>query len=219
MGNQSGKSKEESFEQSLIGKDIPVLTLDHKWYRLLDRVGKENVRSLEEELNELLKKQGRINSEIKELKKVKKKLMEEIVSLANESGASPAASQDEKIAQNKHLVEECNARIDTYNDENLELPGEINRINRKLMLLTMEHCYDTLQSNTDDINELEDWITKIRIELKKNLIRKQEMELKNHEIYSYMNDIFGLEVMDLFEIRFDPEKHNPTAFKDDTNKK
>ena len=73
----------------------------------------------------------------------------------------------------------------------------------------MEHCYDTMQENTDDIEELEEWIRNIRIELKKNLIRKQEKEAKNHEIYKYMHDIFGADVVDLFDMRYNPEEKHP----------
>ena len=90
-----------------------------------------------------------------------------------------------------------------------DFPREIERVNRELMLVTMEHCYDTMQENTDDIEELEEWIRNIRIELKKNLIRKQEKEAKNHEIYSYMHDIFGPDVVNLFDLRYNPEQQHP----------
>ncbi|MCR4617156.1 MAG: hypothetical protein K5669_03085 [Lachnospiraceae bacterium] len=208
MGSFSGKDKENSFKDSLIGKDIPVLTLDNKWYKLLDEVGKKNVKSLENELNELLKRQGKVNSETKEIKKLKKRLMEEIVTLVDEASNGDDEAE-KKIADNKRLVEDCNKKLDEYGDEIVDLPREINEVNRKLMLITMEHCYETMQENTDDIEELDEWLTSIRIELKKNLIRKQEKEAKNHQIYSYMHDIFGPEVVEIFDLRYNPEEHHP----------
>ena len=83
------------------------------------------------------------------------------------------------------------------------------------MLLTMECCYKTMNQNTSDIEQIEEWVTEIRIELKKRLIHKQEMEQKNHEIYSYMHDIFGAEVVNLFDMKYDPEKKHPTVSKKD----
>ncbi|MBQ3899382.1 MAG: hypothetical protein II741_06030 [Lachnospiraceae bacterium] len=208
MGNRSGKDKENSFKDSLVGRDIPVLTLDNKWYKLLDEVGRANVKPLEDELNELLKRQGKVNSETKEIKKLKKRLMEEIVSLVDESSGGNSDSE-KKIQDNKRLVEDCNRKLDEYEDEIVDLPKQIADVNKKLMLLTMEHCYETMQDNTDDIEELDEWLTGVRIELKKNLIRKQEKEAKNHQIYSYMHDIFGPEVVEVFDLRYNPEEHHP----------
>ena len=214
MANATGKDKETVFDKAVTGRDIPVLTLDNKWYRLLDRVGRENVKPLEDELNELLKKQGKVNNDIKEVKKLKKRLMEEIVALVSDGDVTVdlgSKTKEEKIFENKRLVEECNEKLDEYQENLLDFPHEIDEVNRKLMVVTMEHCYETMQDNTDEIEELDAWVTKIRIELKKNLVRKQEKEAKNHEIYSYMHDIFGPEVVDMFDLRYDPEKHHPMS--------
>ena len=205
---RSGQDKKEQFELSLKGKDVPALTLDQKWYHLLGKVGDENIRGLEKKLNELLKRQGKINTETREIKKVKRRLMDEIVSLMDEQqGGSDDA--ESKIAENKRLLKECNDKLDSYEDEMIELPRMIDSVNKQLLCITMEHCYETMQENTDDIEELEDWIRNIRIELKKNLIRKQEKEAKNHEIYKYMHDIFGADVVDLFDMRYNPEEKHP----------
>jgi len=209
MADTSGKSKESIFDKALTGRDIPVLTLDNKWYRLLDEVGRENVKPLENKLNEILKAQGRANTQIKEIKKLKKKLMGDIVSFADENSDMDRAEAEKKIAENKRLLEECNQKLDEYQEELADYPFQIDEVNKQLMLLTMEHCYETMQDNTDEIEQLEAWITQVRIELKKNLIHKQEREAKNHEIYSYMHDIFGPEVIDMFDLRYNPEEQHP----------
>jgi len=207
--NNSERKKEELFIAALQDKKIPVLTLDNKWYRLLDELGKEIVKECEEQLNTLLKRQGKLNTEVKDIKKLKKKLMSEIVSMADESSQGADAAVEKKIADNKRLIEECNEKLDSYQDELLELPREIEKINFQLMLLTMEYCYDAMQENTAVINETADWVTQVRIELKKRLIRKQELEQKNHEIYSYMHDIFGADVINLFDMKYNPEEQHP----------
>ena len=38
------------------------------------------------------------------------------------------------------------------------------------------------------------------MELKKNIVRKQEMDIKNHELYSFMHDIFGPDVIEIFDV-------------------
>lgn len=202
----SGKARQEAFEKALRGKKIPPLTLDNKWYRLLDETGKALAGPLTHELNELLQRQGKLNTETKEIKKIKKKLMHEIVPMVDEMEQGGDSAVEKKIASHKRLIEECNEKLEAYEDELLDLPREIDRVNFALMLLTMECCYDTMHENADEIQRIADWVTMMRIELKKNLIRRQEKEQQNFEIYSYMHDVFGADVVDLFDMQNQPEK-------------
>ncbi len=206
MGRKDNKQKQEAFRSALQGKKIPVLTLDNKWYRLLDEVGRASAKNLEEQLNELLKRQGKLNTDTKEVKKLKKKLMSEIVPLVDEMEQTGNTKLQRKIEENKRLIEECNEKLEGYQDELFELPREIDKVNFQLMLLTMDYCYDTMQENVDEIQAIAEWVMEIRIELKKRLIRKQELEQKNQDIYAYMHDIFGAEVVNLFDMKYNPEE-------------
>lgn len=205
------KKKQEEFSDALLGKKIPILTLDRKWYRLLDELGKAAVKDLEEQLNALLKRQGKLNTETKEIKKLKKKLMNEIVPMVDGLEQGGGKKLEKEIEGHKRLIGECNEKLEAYQEELMELPREIERLNVRLMQITMEHCYNTMQENTEQIREIADWVAKIRVELKKNLVRKQEMEQKNHDIYSYMNDIFGADVVDLFDLQYNPEEQHPVV--------
>lgn len=199
----------EQFSEALRGKKLPILTLDNKWYRLLDDETRARVAGTEEQLNTLLKRQGKLNTEVKDIKKLKKKLMGEIVAIANEAEQSENDESVKKLEQHKNLVEECNERLAEYQDELLELPAEIDKLNFQLMLATMECCYSTMQENTEEIDAIAEWVKEIRIELKKRLVRKQEMEQKNHAIYSYMHDVFGADVVNLFDMKYNPEEKHP----------
>lgn len=209
MKRKAGSVRLEVFREALQGKKVPILTLDNKWYRLLDEGTRASVKSLENQLNNLLKRQGKLNTETKEIRKLKKKLMSEIVPLASEVDQTGDRASGKKLDQNKKLLEECNQRMEEYKDELQELPKEIDRVNLQLMLATMDSCYDTMQENTEEINQIEAWVKDIRIELKKRLVRKQEMEQKNLEIYSYMHDVFGADVVDVFDMQYNPEKKHP----------
>ena len=66
-------------------------------------------------------------------------------------------------------------------------------------------CYDNLHANEEQISVIGKWIADIRIELKKNVVRKQEMEIANQEIYSFMHDIFGADVIDIFDMKYNPQ--------------
>lgn len=218
MKRRADKGKQNIFTEALQGKNIPILTLDNKWYRLLDADSKEEVKGIETQLNTLLKRQGKLNTESKDIKKLKKKLMSEVVPLVDAAGDHPTAAQTKEIEQHKQLIEECNEKLEAYQDELLDLPKEIDQLNIQLMLITMDCCYGAMQENTEQIQEISEWVTQIRIELKKRLIKKQELEQKNHTIYSYMHDIFGSDIIDLFDLKYNPEEQHPVALKKKTVK-
>lgn len=194
----------EEFEQALAGKKIPILTLDNKWHQLFTQTEQTaEIKEMEEALNELIKRQGKANTESKEIKKLKKKLMDEIVVLADEMGDHPTKKQEKDMADHKRLINECNEKMDAYEEELLELPREINQLNNKLMLATMESCYRRLQRNKEELAQIDAWLVSIRKELKKKVIRKQEKEAMNQQLYAYMHDIFGADVIELFDLKFE----------------
>lgn len=199
--------KEEVYEHALQNKNIPLLTLDNKWHMLFGTAETTlTIKRLEEQLNNLLKRQGKLNTESKDIRRLKKKLMDEIVPAVDELGKKYDAALEKKLNDNKRLINDCNDKLAGYKDELLELPKEIEQVNYQLMLATMDVCYEKLKENTTEIDEIGEWITKIRVELKKKIIRKQEKEQQNQELYHYMHAIFGADVIDIFDMKYNPEE-------------
>lgn len=212
--------KDEIYSPALKEKKIPILTLDNKWHRLFTQTNpNKTILRLEEELTDLLKKQGKATTESKDIKRLKKKLMQEIVENAEGTAEGNNQKALKKMEDNKRLINECNERLTMYEDQLIELPGEIDRVNRELMLQTMDICYDTLKTNETEIEETAKWVAAIRVELKKRLIRKQEMEQMNQELYSYMHDIFGAEVIEIFDMKYGNYSVQAEAFTAETVKK
>lgn len=212
--------KDEIYSPALKEKKIPILTLDNKWHRLFTQTNPNKaILRLEEELNDLLKKQGKATTESKDIKRLKKKLMQEIVENAEGTAEGNNQKALKKMEDNKRLINECNERLTMYEDQLIELPREIDRVNRELMLQTMDICYDTLKTNETEIEETAKWVAAIRVELKKRLIRKQEMEQMNQELYSYMHDIFGAEVIEIFDMKYGNYSVQAEAFTAETVKK
>lgn len=199
--------KDEVFIPALVNKKIPILTLDNKWHQLFTQTSpNKGIKRLEEELNELLKKQGKVNTESKEIRKLKKRLMQEIMESAENAAEGNDEKAVKKLEENKRLINDCNEKLEEYEEDQLELPQKIEAVNRELMLLTMETCYDTMKNNEKEIEDTAKWVAQIRVELKKRLIRKQEKEIMNQELYSYMHDIFGAEVIELFDMKYSKEE-------------
>ena len=204
---------EEEFRIAIQNKQVPLLVLDQKWHRLFAVHGKtEEIKEAEGTINALLARQGKLNSELKEYKKLKGKLMDNIVQNMDESSDEKEdALREKKQDENKRLIDELNEKIDCCEEELAEIPSQIRENNEQLMLLSMDYFYAKLRVNKEEAKEIEDWITQVRIDLKKNIIRKQNREINNREIYAYLHDILGPEVLDLFDIQYEnnPQEEKP----------
>ena len=188
----------DDFQSAIAKIKVPMLILDQKWHRLFALGGKpSSVKELESKENELLKRDAELKKELKDLKKVKENLMASVMS--NMEGTSDLVSK--KLDDDKRLLEECKERIELAEQELRDLPEQTDEVNRELMMATMGFCYDKLRTNSTEAEEITNWIKDIRVQLKKNVIRKHNREINNKEIYSYMHDVFGMEVLNLFDMQ------------------
>ena len=196
---------EEDFKKALIGKKVPLLVLDQKWHRLFAIHGKtDQIREIETQLDRYLAEQGQCNNDLEDLKKLKSKLMSNIVqNMDGTTEIADSVSRQKKLDDDKRMIDEINEKVENLEDRLLELPKLINETNESLMLMSMDYFSEKIITNREESKEIEEWISGIRIELKKNIIKKQNRDINNREIYAYLHDIFGAEVLDLFDIQYD----------------
>ena len=174
--------------------DIPILTLDERWYHLItDKLKTDEIRYWEKRLNELLKKQGQVNNDIKEVKKIKKQLIQDVVDNMQDEDNDPKKAK--VMEQNQRLIQEAKDKINSLEDEALDIPRDIVDANRNLLIETVKVCYNKINSNKEDLEVLDKWINATRVKLKKNILIKQDKEEVNNRMYSAMHDILGPDVM------------------------
>ena len=201
---------EDIYKPALSKTKVPLLVLDNNWHKLFTQADETpEIQKLEKRLNELLKIQGRSNTERKKLKACKRKLMDEIIQLADKYGGRNDEAIEKEMDRHKRLVEECNERLAQLEDDTKDNTLEMEETNYQLMLRTMELCYERLEENRKEIEYYEEWIRNMRDELKENIIRKQERETSTYELYTYMHNIFGRDVIDIFDMHYHPEEYRP----------
>lgn len=183
-------------------KRIPILTLDKRWHELFKSQKKTfNIKQLERQINNSLKKQGKLVNDIKNLKKIKTDLMNEIVTNIPETNKTH--NNNKTMERNKKLIEDVNKKIDDFSNELSEIPFEIKILNEKLMLESVEVSYNYILNNKNQIGDIALWIEEVRNKLKENIIKKQILEEESTKIYSYMHDVLGADVIEIFDESFD----------------
>ncbi len=194
------KKNDQDFERavrmSLRGKQVPILVLDTRWHSLFEKGEKtSDMIALENKINSLLKKQGRLVNDIKDLKKAKKKLMEGIV--AGMDDTSNRANKKKNSQQ--RLLLETTERIQMESDELMELPSMIKKYNEELMVLGVKFCFERLKDADGIIRELTQDIKELKEELEDKTTYKAELGEKIDHSYALMHGLFGHDVMNLFD--------------------
>lgn len=181
-------------------RQIPILTLDTRWHQLFPEENKSDViRKCESEVNHLLKNRGKTTNEIEELKKLKSKLMQNIVDNMQQTDGEDEKQRERRLEKSQQLIKEANRKLNFLEKKQGDIPEQLESANERLLTSTIEECYEKMDSNKEELEEITDWITEIRAELKRKLIMKQELEEQNALIYSTLHDMLGAEIMQYFD--------------------
>lgn len=194
------KGKKIDFTNVVRDKKLPILTLDSRWHELFpEDLKTPAIKELEQKVNQLLKRQGKLVHDIKDMKRLKSSLLKDIVDNMEIKKDLSGKAKEKKLDKNKQYVNELNEKIEQATEELADIPYQIKLVNEELLAESIQIFYYELEENKDEINEVTQWIAGIREELKHKILIKQDLEAKNSLIYTYMHDILGAEIMELFD--------------------
>lgn len=180
-------------------KNIPIACLDERWLRLFpDSEKTPLIKKLENELKELLKRQGKANTDLKDIKVVRDKLTQSVLDTAEDTSI-PENKRLKKQATSQRLIVEARQKQDNLEREIDELPDKIKEANSALIFESVRVCYQRINQNKQDIDMLEQWIEQMREKLKERVVLKQDKEITNEEIYTYLHGMLGAGVMEAFD--------------------
>ncbi len=190
------KAKSINYDKIFKGKKIPILTLDERWHEIFPDYDKPaHLREIETRLNELIKQQGKMATDMKDMKNLKTKLMQEIIAHMDVNDTEAGKLKAKKLDRNQKLIKELSEKMNKAEDELIKLPYQIKAVNEQLIIESAKVCYERLDRNNEKTAEISRWVAKVRDELKDKILEKQDMELKSTAIYSYMHDMLGPELL------------------------
>lgn len=177
---------------------IPILTLDERWNTLFaELIRKPEIKKKTKLMNELLKEQGGMVNRVKEMKVLKKRLMTNIVDNMSEVDDKDANDLREKKQDvNQRLIRDINGKLDDSKERLMELPYEIMKNNRELLLESMIYGYTIINDNEDKAEELESDIERLSLELEEKTKQKELIDKQTNALYSYLHDMIGADILE-----------------------
>lgn len=196
--------RNRNLDMVLRRKHIPILTLDERYMELLtEREKPDSIRKMEASVNVWLKKQGRSGSEVKELHRAKIRLMRNIVENMQETEGESERKRGKKLDKSQKLIREANEKIMYLEEEQKQIPERLEEANLELLYATTDICYQKLKEDREEIEEITQWIKRVRNELKEKIARKERMETEYNRIYGNLHDMLGAEVMEYLDEEYD----------------
>lgn len=178
-----------------ISKPGHIVVLDQSWHKLFKDNKTFKMNQLEKKLNKLLKEQGKVNTEYEGYKKLKKEIMADIVTNMGEEGSEAVAKKQKEA---KH-VKDINRKFEQFEVLKSQLPSQIEEVNRELLTESMIQCYKKLMTSKTSSEQLQQSITVMKESLKEKVGQREDLEQSINELYTFMHDIAGFEVIEALD--------------------
>lgn len=191
------ESEEEWLIRILKNKNIPILILDERWLEIFpEHQQTPEIRSMVSELTKLLKKQGGLTDNLKGMKRYKTQLMQEIVDNMDADETAIGRLKRKKLDKNQKKIMELKESMSDSEQELAEMPYQIRELNARLLEESTRVCYERLQVNQGRLKELEAEIRELKGQVRHRMLEKQDYEMKNEKMYSYLHTLLGARMME-----------------------
>lgn len=187
------KKRESQIKKVLESKKLPIVTLDPLWYHVKENIRTKKMDAKEKDLNNLLKEQGKLNTDLKEYGLVKKNLMQEILTISqelNEKGDLSRVGSLEKLHQS---ITKTNEKIEEIENKIEEVEENITETNRNLVEETMIIGYEYMEAYKMKKNELDSEIDELRTSLLEKTKERKDWDNQYAKLYNYLHNVIGYE--------------------------
>lgn len=181
-----------------IDKPGHILVLDKSWHQLFKDKKSFRIKQLEKQLNNLLKEQGKVNTEYDAYKKLKKAMMDEIMATMNDDSSDAA----NKKASNSRHIKEINKKFDRFEKKKIELPTQIEAVNNDLLTESMIICYKRLMDAKTVQETTAKELAQLKEAIKLKAGEKEDIDQDINNLYTFMHDIAGLEAIEQLDAHY-----------------
>lgn len=175
---------------------IPILVLDKNWHYMFPPGRKtQKMLNLENNLNQLLKEQGRLINEEKDYNRFKKDCMNNIMELMEEAYTNENSEAQKNMSKSQKYIEQINNKIDNIEDKLIMLPIEIRNVNNELLNESINMCYSEMKTDKERVEQLDKEINELREELKDRIDEKTVKEEIIDRTYTFLHNLVGVDII------------------------
>jgi len=186
------KNRKMSFESvGLKEQKMPIVTLNHSWHQLITEIKTPQIETLEKELTNLLKEQGRLNTDYIEYTRMKKNMLDTILNLTHEAFELKSEDAIKKIEDQQKMILKINDNLEQIEEGLDTVPNRIQEVNGLLLDQSVQLSYHHMNQYRVKSEELDEEIQVIRNNLLEKTDEKKTCDQKAGQLYQYLHQLVG----------------------------
>lgn len=201
--NINTETENELFKSTqLRHQHMPIATLDNTWHQLISDIKTPQIVALEKELTNLLKEQGKLNTDHLEYTRLKKEMLDTILNLTHEAFELESKDAAKKIDNQQKMVLKINDNLEEIEEQLEGVPKKIQEVNGLLLGETVQLCYKHINTYKAKSEKLDEEIQVIRCELMNKTESKKAYDQQAEQLYQYLHQLIGPGFMEKLDNKY-----------------
>lgn len=180
-------------------KKVPIVLLDPLWHTAKEHIQSKKIDQVEKQLQELLKEQGKLNTDYKEYTAIKQDFLKKILVYSGKAqeGGDPTVLEELNKLHQSTLG--ANQKLEEIENRLEEIEEEIESKNKEIISEMIAVGYSYIEKYKVQNEKLEVEIAELREEMLKKTNKKKEGDALLKDIYNYLHSIVGREHIEILD--------------------
>ncbi|MGE5677816.1 MAG: hypothetical protein ACM3ZR_07140 [Pseudomonadota bacterium] len=181
---------------------IPILIYVPEWIQLFNNHKSKNMNKIIERLEGHIAREKELESELEQLGKRKKLVMNKILYLSKDINENNNQAALAKMEEAEAELLNINQKIPMDIEELENMPGLINEENTLLLKETIKRSYELINESKAESEKCQEQVNEIRQKLAALIQKKVEMEERVNKLYSFTHGMIGAAEMENLDENF-----------------
>ena len=196
--------KKVDFKEDNIVKrnKIPILIYVPEWIQLFNNYKSKSMNKIIERLEAHIAREKELESELEQLGKRKKLVMNKILYLSKDINENNNQAALVKMEEAEAELLDINQKIPADIEELENLPRLVNEENTLLLKETIKRSYELINEYKAESEKCQDQVNEIRQKLAALIQKKVDMEERVNKLYSFTHGMIGAAEMENLDENF-----------------
>ncbi|MEA4849631.1 MAG: hypothetical protein VB106_20570 [Clostridiaceae bacterium] len=197
--------KDIDFKDNIVKKNkIPILIYVPEWIQLFSGNRSKSMQKIITGLEELIARSKECESELDNLGKRKKTVMNKILYLSKDINDNNNQEALPKMEEAEKEIIMINQKLPKLIEELETIPDRINDMNTKLLKETIRKAYELIKESRLESERSQDQVNEIRQKLAELIQKKVDAEERVNKLYSFIHGMIGADEMENLDKSFLP---------------
>jgi len=197
--------KDIDFKDNIVKRNkIPVLIYVPEWIQLFSGNKSRSMQKIIAGLEELIARNKECDSQLYNLEKRKKTVMNKILYLSKDINENNNKAALFKMAEAEKEIIDINKKIPVLLEELESIPKRINDMNTQLLKETIKRAYELIKESRSEAEKCQEQVNDLRQKLAELIQKKVDMEERVNKLYLFIHGMIGVDEMESLDESFLP---------------